>query len=102
MSHPYLHLLLVLTALLPVAAQGQSYPSRPVRVIIPFPPGNTMDIMARLIAPKLAERLGHNVIVDNRAGASGQLGLELATRAAENGLFALRQRGRKLPRQRRV
>lgn len=79
------YLFLALAIALPFAAQSESYPSKPVRVIVPFPPGNTMDIMTRLIAPKLAERLGHNVIVDNRAGASGQLGLELATRAAPDG-----------------
>ena len=67
------------------AAGAQAYPSRPIRIIIPFPPGNTVDIMARLIGPRLAERLGQNVIVDNRAGASGQLGLEFAARAAPDG-----------------
>ncbi len=67
------------------AAGAQQYPVKPVRIIIPFPPGNTMDIMARLIGPKIAERLGQNLIVDNRAGAAGQLGLELAARAAPDG-----------------
>ena len=67
------------------AANAQSYPSKPIRIIIPFPPGNTMDIMARLIGPKITERLGQNVIVENRAGASGQLGLEFAARAAPDG-----------------
>ena len=67
------------------AAGAQAYPSKPIRIVIPFPPGNTVDIMARLIGPKLTERLGQNVIVDNRAGASGQLGLELAARAAPDG-----------------
>jgi tripartite-type tricarboxylate transporter receptor subunit TctC len=67
------------------AAAAQNYPAKPIRIIIPFPPGNTIDIMARLIGPKITERLGQNVIVDNRAGASGQLGLELATRAAPDG-----------------
>ena len=78
-------LLLVLAATVPLTAQGQSYPSRPIRIIIPFPPGNTLDIMTRLIGPKLIERLGQNVIVDNRAGASGMLGLELAMNAPRDG-----------------
>ncbi len=69
----------------PCIAYSQPYPSKPIRIIIPFPPGNTMDIMARLAAPKLTERLGQNVLVDNRAGASGQLGLELAARATPDG-----------------
>src|SRR5579862_7469026 len=55
------------------AAGAQQYPAKPIRIVIPFPPGNTMDIMARLIGPKITERLGQNVIVDNRAGAAGQL-----------------------------
>ena len=67
------------------AAAAQNYPAKPIRIIIPFPPGNTVDIMARLIGPRMTERLGQNVIVDNRAGASGQLGLELAARAAPDG-----------------
>jgi tripartite-type tricarboxylate transporter receptor subunit TctC len=77
--------LLVAAGLAPFAALGQSYPSRPIRIIIPFPPGNTVDIMARLIAPKMTERLRQNVIVDNRAGASGQLGLELGAHAPPDG-----------------
>src|SRR5476649_1302317 len=67
------------------AVGAQQYPSKPIRIVIPFPPGNTMDIMARLIGPKITERLGQNVIVDNRAGASGQLGLEFAAHAAPDG-----------------
>jgi tripartite-type tricarboxylate transporter receptor subunit TctC len=67
------------------AACAQQYPSKPIRIVIPFPPGNTMDIMARLIGPKITERLGQNVIVENRAGASGQLGLEFAARATPDG-----------------
>ena len=78
-------LFLVFAATVPHAAQGQAYPSRAIRIIIPFPPGNTLDIMTRLIGPKLTERLGQNVIVDNRAGASGMLGLELAANAAPDG-----------------
>jgi tripartite-type tricarboxylate transporter receptor subunit TctC len=77
--------LLVAVGLAPFAALGQSYPNRPIRIIIPFPPGNTVDIMARLIAPKMTERLRQNIIVDNRAGASGQLGLELGAHAPPDG-----------------
>jgi len=75
-------LLLLLTAL---AAHAQSYPAKPIRIIIPFPPGNTLDVMSRLIAPKLTERLGQNVIVENRVGGTGQLGMEVGARAAPDG-----------------
>jgi len=67
------------------SAAAQQFPAKPIRIIIPFPPGNTMDIMARLIGPKITERLGQNVIVDNRAGGAGQLGLEFAAHAAPDG-----------------
>jgi tripartite-type tricarboxylate transporter receptor subunit TctC len=64
---------------------AQTYPAKPIRIVVPFPPGDTLDTMSRLIAPKLAERLGQNIVVDNRAGGAGQLGLELAARAAPDG-----------------
>jgi tripartite-type tricarboxylate transporter receptor subunit TctC len=64
---------------------AQQYPSKPIRIIIPFPPGDSLDIMSRLIGPKITERLGQTVVVDNRAGAAGQLGLELAAHAAPDG-----------------
>ncbi len=67
------------------AAQSQNYPSKPIRIVIPFPPGNTVDVMSRLVAPKLTERLGQNVIVDNRVGANGQIGMEYGARAAPDG-----------------
>jgi tripartite-type tricarboxylate transporter receptor subunit TctC len=66
-------------------ACAQPYPSRPIRIIVPFPPGNTMDIMSRLIAPKMAERMGQQVIVENRPGASGMLGLDLVAKSAPDG-----------------
>ena len=66
-------------------ALAQPYPTRPITVIIPFPPGDAGDIMARLIGPKVAERLGQQVVVENRAGASGQIGLAVAARAAPDG-----------------
>jgi tripartite-type tricarboxylate transporter receptor subunit TctC len=67
------------------ALHAEPYPSKPIRIIIPFPPGSSLDTMSRLIAPKLTERLGQHIVVDNRAGAAGQLGLELAARAAPDG-----------------
>jgi tripartite-type tricarboxylate transporter receptor subunit TctC len=66
-------------------ATAQSYPNKPIRIVIPFPPGNTTDIMSRLIAPKMTERLGQTVIVENRPGASGMLGLDLVAKAAPDG-----------------
>jgi len=66
-------------------AQAQPYPAKPIRLIVPFPPGNTMDIMSRLIGPKIAERLGQQVVVENRPGASGMLGLDFVAKAAPDG-----------------
>ena len=64
---------------------AQAYPSKPIRIIVPFPPGTTLDIMSRLIAPALTEQLGQNIVVDNRAGAAGQLGLDLGAHAPADG-----------------
>jgi len=76
-------LVLLMFFIAPVLAQ--KYPEHPIRIIIPFPPGNTIDIMTRLIAPKMSERLGQNIVVDNRSGAAGQLGLQLAAKALPDG-----------------
>jgi tripartite-type tricarboxylate transporter receptor subunit TctC len=67
------------------AALAQSYPSRPVKVIVPFPPGDAADILSRLIGPKVSERTGQPMIVENRAGASGQIGLEVLKNSAADG-----------------
>jgi tripartite-type tricarboxylate transporter receptor subunit TctC len=66
-------------------AQAQPYPSRPIKVIVPFPPGDAADIMARLIGPKVSERLGQPMVVENRPGASGQLGMGLLKDAPADG-----------------
>jgi tripartite-type tricarboxylate transporter receptor subunit TctC len=66
-------------------AAEQAYPARPVRIIVPFPPGEAADIIARLISPVLAERLGQQFVVENRPGVSGQLGLGLLKTATPDG-----------------
>ena len=72
---------------LPVAAQN--YPVKPVRVIVSFPPGSGADIVARTITPRLTEAYGQQFVVDNRAGASGNLGAEVAAHAVPDGYTLL-------------
>lgn len=67
------------------AAIAEDYPSRPVRVIVGFPPGGATDLVARIIAPKLGELLKQQVVVDNRAGANGTIGANLAASATPDG-----------------
>lgn len=68
-----------------VVAQAQTYPTKPVRVIIPYPPGDAPDFLARLIGPKVSERLGQPMVVENRPGASGQIGMALLKEAPADG-----------------
>jgi len=66
-------------------ACAQSYPAKAMRMIMPFPPGGPTDIVGRLIAGKLSEQTGQQVVTDSRPGASGNVGLEIASRAAADG-----------------
>jgi tripartite-type tricarboxylate transporter receptor subunit TctC len=66
-------------------AHGQQYPNRPLRLIVPYPPGASVDFTARLMGQRLAEALGQPVVIDNRAGAGGVIGAELAARAVPDG-----------------
>ena len=74
---------------LSAAAPAQTYPNRPVRFIVPFAPGGGTDFMARLVAQKLGERLGQQIIVDNRAGAGGVLGSNLVAKSPPDGYTLL-------------
>lgn len=69
----------------PLAVTAQSYPSKPVRLIVPFPPGGGTDTVARVISQGLAERLGQQVVIDNRGGANAIIGTELGAKAAPDG-----------------
>ena len=77
--------LLAALAALPARAQQGDWPARPVRLIVPFPPGGANDIAARLITQKLAERWGRPVVIDNRGGAGGNIGTEMGARSAPDG-----------------
>src|SRR5687767_860987 len=69
---------------------GSDFPNRPLRYIVPFPPGGSTDIVARIVAAALADRLKQQVVIDNRGGAGGTLGAEIAAHASPDGytLFA--------------
>src|SRR2546427_2395474 len=71
------------------SAQTQVYPAKPIRMIVAYPPGGGTDIVGRMVAQKLGETLGQSVLVENRGGASGNIGTELAARAAPDGYTIL-------------
>jgi tripartite-type tricarboxylate transporter receptor subunit TctC len=74
---------------LPCLAAAQSYPAKPVRMIVPFPPGGTTDLIARLVQPKFQEFLGQNVVIENKGGAGGSVGAADAANAAPDGYTIL-------------
>ena len=78
-------LLIACAACAAAAAHAQSFPTRPVRFVVPYPPGGSNDILARLIVPKMSEQLGHNVVVDNRGGANAIIGSEIVAKAVPDG-----------------
>src|SRR5688572_24416195 len=78
-------LALMAAASVPVPAYAQAYPAKAVRIIVPFSPGGATDIVTRLLAQKLTEAWGQQVVADNRAGASGNIGAELAAKSPPDG-----------------
>ena len=88
-----LALVSIAAAASPLAALAQAgYPSKPIRFVVPYPPGGGTDIIARIVQPRLSEALGQPIVIDNRGGAGGVVGTELAARAASDGytfLFTL-------------
>ena len=87
----FLHLLAVAAALPTVShfARAQAYPSRPVRIVVAFPAGGSVDLHARLMGQWLSERLGQQFIVENRPGAGGNIGTEAVVRAQPDGYTLL-------------
>ncbi|MGQ0525091.1 MAG: Bug family tripartite tricarboxylate transporter substrate binding protein, partial [Betaproteobacteria bacterium] len=71
------------------AATAQTYPMRPVRMMVPFPAGGGSDTMGRILGGKLSERLGQQFVVENRPGAAGSIGAEIAARAPADGYMVL-------------
>ena len=79
------HALLALAAAVTLNASAQNFPSRPLRLIVPFPAGGGSDVIGRILAQKLTDRFAQQVVVDNRAGAGGSIGTEAAVRSAPDG-----------------
>ncbi len=80
---------LVALACLACSAHAQSYPTKPIRLVLPFPPGGGTDALARIIGPRLSENLGQTIVIDNRAGAAGNISAEIVARSQPDGYTLL-------------
>src|SRR5262245_36987038 len=77
--------LLIFAAVVACPAAAQNFPARTVRIIVPYAPGGSTDVVFRILAPRLAEDLGQQVVVDNRPGGSSTIGLDLAAKSPPDG-----------------
>src|SRR5690606_37671623 len=73
------------TSVLAQAGKSGTFPTKPIRIIVPYPPGGTSDILSRLVGAKLTEAWGQQILVDNRTGANGNIGAELVARSPADG-----------------
>ncbi len=73
----------------PLAAQAQGYPERPIRFVVPYPPGGGTDVVARIVQPRLQAVLGQSIVIDNKGGAGGSLGTDIVSKAAPDGYTVL-------------
>src|SRR5512137_1704093 len=89
MTRHFAYALVLAMAVSLAPAVAQDYPHHPVKIVSPYPPGGTTDILARMLSPKLSAALGQPVIVDNKAGASGNIGTEFVARAKADGYTLL-------------
>ncbi|HYG56038.1 MAG TPA: tripartite tricarboxylate transporter substrate binding protein [Burkholderiales bacterium] len=80
-----MRIVLFILALLPAIAFGQAYPSKPIRIMVPWAPGGSTDVLARLIGIKMSENWGQPAVVENKPGASGNIGSEIVAKAAPDG-----------------
>src|SRR4029450_13547427 len=78
-------LLAVTMAVVPALASAQAWPTKPVRFIVPYPPGGTSDILARTIGEKLSAALGQPIVIENKAGANGNIGADYVAKAPPDG-----------------
>ena len=80
---------LAATALLPLAAWAQAYPSKPITLLVPFPPGGPTDLVARVLAKKMSEQMGQSIVIDNKPGANGNIAAVAAAKAPADGYTVL-------------